>query len=929
MADPPLGLARALADRYQLERELGHGGMAIVYLARDHQHDRSVALKVLRPELAAALGTERFLREIHIAAQLAHPHILPLHDSGAAAEFLYYVMPFVEGESLRDRLDRDGQLPIEDAVAIASEVADALGYAHSRGIVHRDIKPENILLAGDHALVADFGIARALAAAGGEKLTETGIAVGTPAYMSPEQWSGDARLDGRADLYALGCMVYEMLVGAPPFTGPSAQAIMARHSMDPVPPLRTVRRAVPAHIEAAILKALEKSPADRFATAGQFAAALTAPGRSVAKKRARRLAIAAGITVGLAGFTAAGLLWSSYTGRPGTLIGDGALVRGDRVVLGDFANHTDDTTIAAAVGEDLRVTLNDPRLVRLVDPMQVRQALVRMARPAGTPLDDSTSREVAERTNAKAFVTGEITRLGAGFQLTARISALDGSVLRSERVTARGESDLIAAVDRLGATLRRDIGESLRAALMRPPLYQATTASLPALRALSAAVRAEYLGGGGDPVALARRAVELDTGFATGYLQLFAILSAHGYGAEATDAIEQAYRRRARLPEAERLHIELGYYFSLNAYDLTKAEAVLQQMLDLDPRSTLALQNLAFVRNGQRRFAEAESLARRAMDLDIENGGSVGRVALSNALAAQLAQGRLQAADSLVTRSPPGIMPQAGLTVALAKRDWEGARAWADSAVLGPDARERLRALLNVVHGRLGAAERVWGARPPGWAMLAVLRYTGDTARALRTLARWRDAVGWDTTPGAGRNYAIPIVVNAEAGRVRQARELLGEWQRVPDNRSGSSALAWDEPWAIGAIALADGRTDSAVAAFLAWNRAPPPDRVQNQGFVEAAMALDRAGRADSSVVLYERALAVRALGGRYYEVSWYPLVLYRLGELHQSLGHWALARDYFSRFVDLWKDADPELQPRVRQAREHLAEAVAHEGGT
>ena len=217
-------LTTVLADRYRIERELGAGGMATVYLAEDLKHDRKVAIKVLRPELAMALGAERFLREIATTANLRHPHILPLYDSGEAGGFLYYVMPLVEGESLRDRLDRQKQLPIDEALSISREVADALGYAHQRGIIHRDIKPENILLEGGHAVVADFGIARAISRAGADKLTATGISVGSPLYMSPEQAAGDANLDGRSDLYALGCVLYEMLGGQAPFTGPTKKA---------------------------------------------------------------------------------------------------------------------------------------------------------------------------------------------------------------------------------------------------------------------------------------------------------------------------------------------------------------------------------------------------------------------------------------------------------------------------------------------------------------------------------------------------------------------------------------------------------------------------------------------------------------------------------------------------------------------------------
>jgi serine/threonine-protein kinase len=268
-------LRTALADRYAIERELGQGGMATVYLAQDRKLGRAVALKVLRPELAASLGGERFLREIEIAAKLAHPHILALFDCGEAEGLLYYTMPFVEGETLRDRLIREKQLPLEDALRITREVADALGYAHSRGLVHRDIKPENILFAAGHAVVSDFGIARAVSAAGGAHLTETGLAIGTPAYMSPEQAAGARELDARTDIYSLGCVLYEMLAGEPPFTGPTAQIVMARKSADAVPSLRTSRETVSAALEAAVLKALAKVPADRYPTAAAFAAALT------------------------------------------------------------------------------------------------------------------------------------------------------------------------------------------------------------------------------------------------------------------------------------------------------------------------------------------------------------------------------------------------------------------------------------------------------------------------------------------------------------------------------------------------------------------------------------------------------------------------------------------------------------------------------
>ncbi|MFI5311011.1 MAG: protein kinase [Gemmatimonadales bacterium] len=264
-------LEQALTGRYTFERELGEGGMAVVFLAHDVRHDRSVALKVLRPEISAEIGAERFLREIKMAARLTHPHILPVHDSGEADGLLFYVMPNMEGRSLRELLQREKQLPLEDALRITREIASALDYAHRQQVIHRDVKPENILMHEGAALVADFGIGKALSS--GKQVTQTGMAVGTPAYMSPEQAGGEGDVDGRSDLYSLGCVLYEMLAGEPPFTGPSAQAIIAKRFMSPIPKVR-VTRDVPEALDDAITRSLARTPVDRFRTGAEFAEAL-------------------------------------------------------------------------------------------------------------------------------------------------------------------------------------------------------------------------------------------------------------------------------------------------------------------------------------------------------------------------------------------------------------------------------------------------------------------------------------------------------------------------------------------------------------------------------------------------------------------------------------------------------------------------------
>jgi serine/threonine-protein kinase len=285
---PDIGqLTRALADRYAIDREVGAGGMATVYLARDLKHNRSVALKVLKSELGAVLGVERFLAEIQVTANLQHPNLLPLFDSGEAAGLLFYVMPFVEGESLRARLDREKQLPVDEAVRIAVAVAGALDYAHRHGVIHRDLKPENILLHEGQPLVADFGIALAVSNAGGARVTQTGLSLGTPQYMSPEQASGDRAIDARSDISSLAAVTYEMVAGEPPHTGPTAQAIMARLMTAEPKPLSVLRSSAPFHVEAAVGRALAKLPADRFSTAREFAESLEGRGGAARRGHAR------------------------------------------------------------------------------------------------------------------------------------------------------------------------------------------------------------------------------------------------------------------------------------------------------------------------------------------------------------------------------------------------------------------------------------------------------------------------------------------------------------------------------------------------------------------------------------------------------------------------------------------------------------------
>ena len=423
MVHPLQDLKAALGDRYVIERELGHGGTSIVFLAEDPKHRRKVALKLLRTELAAGLAVERFLREIEIAAGLTHPHILPLHDSGEAAGFLYYVMPYVEGESLRDRLDRESQLSIREALQIACEVAEALAYAHKHDVIHRDIKPGNILLEEGHAVVTDFGIARAISAAAGKNITETGLAIGTPTYMSPEQGSGEAEIDGRSDLYSLGCVLYEMLAGQPPFGGPNARAIIARHAMDAVPPLRITRPEVPGHVARAVTKALAKAPVDRFATLGSFADALVAV---------------------------------EADGEPGS----------KSIAVLPFTNMSGDPQneyLADGITEEIINALNKIRGLGVVSRTSVFAY-------KGKSLD---VRRIGEQLNVASVLEGSVRKAGDQLRITAQlVNVVDGYHLWSERYD-RKMADVFAIQDEIAEnimrTLRVMLSEDERRAMARPP----------------------------------------------------------------------------------------------------------------------------------------------------------------------------------------------------------------------------------------------------------------------------------------------------------------------------------------------------------------------------------------------------------------------------------------------------------------------------
>jgi len=445
-------LQAALTGRYTIEHELGRGGMATVYLAQDLKHGRPIALKVLRPELAAALGPGRFLREIEIAARLTHPNILPLHDSGEAGGLLYYVMPYVDGESLRSHLAREGPLPLDRALEIAREVASALGYAHEHGVVHRDIKPENVLLESGHAVVADFGVARAVWELAGDRLTETGIAVGSPAYMSPEQAGAEERLDGRSDIYALGCVLYEMLVGEPPFTGPTPRAVAAKHLRQSVPSARITRPGVPAAVDRVIRTALAKVPADRFSDAAHFAAALAAcagqPGRRLAPRRWTGVVVAAALTVAVGRWA-----WARWSGSPSLPV-PAARLDPTHVAVLYFDDLSEGRTlrhVAGGLTEDLIDQLGQVDALRVISSSGVAAY-----RERSVPLDS-----IARTLGVGTIVTGSVGRSADRLRVAVRlIDAANGNQLRSQTLE-RPWGDLFVLRDAVAQQVSRFLREEL------------------------------------------------------------------------------------------------------------------------------------------------------------------------------------------------------------------------------------------------------------------------------------------------------------------------------------------------------------------------------------------------------------------------------------------------------------------------------------
>src|SRR5437867_1141869 len=1009
--------------------------MRRVFLAEEVRLGRHVVVKVLPPEMAAGVSIDRFEREIHLAAKLQHPHIVPLLTAGSDGDLLYYIMPRVEGQSLRVRLAHEHELPIPEAVRILRDVCDALAYAHGRGIVHRDIKPDNVLLSGKHSLVTDFGVAKAVAESTGKTaLTSMGVALGTPAYMAPEQAAADPSTDHRADIYAVGALAHGTLAGRPPFTAPTVQAVLAAHVSTPPDPVTKYRESVAPQLAALVMRCLAKHPADRFQSAnevlheleqlvtptGGITATASAPFEALAAaerghpvrvagrfalgsvavlgvvyfltnqlglpgwvlraaigllavglpvtvatglvERRRALVRAAAppaaglhawltwrkvLTSGVLAFAALGLVAAAYTamralgiGPVGTLVASGVLAERDRLVLADFENRTADSTLGPSLTEALRVDLTQSPLLRLMDAAAIGQALGRMGRAAGTALDLALAREVAQREGAKAVVHGQIDPVGRGYVLSAEVvSAADGAVLVALRENARDDGAIIEAVDRLSGKLRERIGESLKTIRASESLEHVTTGSLEALRKYSQAQKANDAGQFGRAVSLLEEAISLDTTFAMAYRKLAVVLTnTDAAPSRIAEAAAKAFRHRDRLTPLERYLAE-GFYYYRAEFDLSKVESAYRSALELDPENYVALNNLALALSTTRRFAEAESLTLRGIAV-VPNA-----TLYVNATQAQIAQGKLAEAARTV-ESFAGKAPQNPLAFYLraglagARRDFDSAEAIVRAeAQLVPDPALQeqtayVLAHLSLVRGRLADAERhaqtaldlseqrgLPGSSVGYAVMLSMIelhyRNAPDAARRLVEEALRRHPLA--SIPAADRPYLLLAWFYAEAGPPERARQLLAEYDAtVPD------AFRRRQPFrhaAAAAVALAEGRVQDAISGYRAWYA---DDNCAVCGLFELGRAYERAGERDSALAVYERAVTTPGLVRLFEEAATLGPTYKRLGELYEERGQLDKARDYYGRFVDLWKNADPELQPMVHDVKRRLARLTA-----
>jgi serine/threonine-protein kinase len=956
LADQGIPVPETLALRYRIVRELGRGGMAVVYLARDLKHGRDVAVKVVRPEVAAALGRDRFLREIAIAARLHHPNIVALYDSGEADGFLYYVMPFEPGLSLRERLAREGPPPLDEAVLILRDVCEALAHAHQSGVVHRDIKPDNVLLAGRRALVTDFGVAKALTEASGDGSPQTtaGFTLGTPAYMAPEQIGPNPHVDHRADIYAVGLLAYELLAGQPPFRGETSHEILAAHLAEPPPPLAQRRAELPAALAELVMKCLEKRPEDRWQQADQLARRLeeldVAGGASAVGAPPRTRTAKVGLVTGLIGVALLGVsTWYFSRNDPG-------VAARELFIVADFANRTNDSSLGPMIAEIIRDELaGSPRLASLSGE-RIAATRRRMRLGPEAALTGEVARELATREEIKLVVEGTVSAAGRGFALGARIvEAASGDVVHAATAMARDSTEIAAAIERLSRGLREGLGEPL-APIQVPTggLWSYTTPSLPALQKHQLAIKSRAAGDYLRAIEVDREATALDPDFAVARVAIVSNAALAGLPpGPVIPELLRAFDLADSLPELERLAVE-GFYQWYVTGNLTRSIAALQghveTLQDFPGEVGFVAEASAALQLGGD-AAAAERLVREVKSA-MERGGaywpagrSSGGVQLAHVQVLH-ALGRDAEASRILaeyTRHRPentrGLHLRIGFLADSGR--YQAAHALAAQLRRQSGLRNDLRvqAEVDAVRGRLD--EAVGHLRHLRDQALA-LGHTGAAVEIAAAAARLRLLGGDSSGPSEveellarhpvdsvdvlSRPYLPLALFYAQAGEPGRARAWLRRYeQEFPPEFQGPDR--WMLHRARAAAFAVEGEPRQSLAELREALRHPAlrvgifeESYIRLTDHPELGRLYQQLGEPDSALAVYRRYLAARSLTRVMADAFERGPTLEALGALYEQRGDRRLAVAAYGDFAELWREADARLQPRVEAARRRVS---------